>query len=188
MRTVILGVMGILLARAFLVAGLTTFLPTYLYGEGNSLWLATIALSVLEFFGAAGAFVSGPVSDRWGRRRVLLAALILAPLFMFAFLSIDGPLRLLMLVGLGLATFSTTPVLMAVMIENAGADQAAANGTFMMISFALRALIVLAVGFLGDVLGLHQAYLICAALALLGLPFLLMLPPSKPLRAEATAS
>ena len=56
----------------------------------------------------------------------------------------------------------------------------------MMISFALRALIVLAVGFLGDVLGLHQAYLISAALALLGLPFLFMLPPSKPLRAEAT--
>jgi FSR family fosmidomycin resistance protein-like MFS transporter len=180
MRTVILGVAGILMARAFLVGGLTTFLPTYLYGAGSSFWFANISLSVLELAGAAGAFVSGTLSDRWGRRRVLLVALALSPPLMLAFLSVAGPLRLLVLVGLGLVTFATTPVLMAVMIENSGADSAAANGTFMMMSFTLRALVILAVGALGDALGLHTTYLLCAAMAAIGLPFLLWLPARNP--------
>jgi FSR family fosmidomycin resistance protein-like MFS transporter len=176
MRVVILGVAGILMARAFLVGGLTTFLPTYLYGAGSSFWFANLSLSVLELAGAGGAFISGTASDRWGRRRVLLVALALSPPLMLIFLAASGPLRLLVLVALGLVTFATTPVLMAVMIENSGADPAAANGTFMMMSFALRALVILAVGAMGDVLGLHTTYLLCAAMAALGLPFLRLLP------------
>jgi FSR family fosmidomycin resistance protein-like MFS transporter len=181
MRTIILGVAGILMARAFLVGGLTTFLPTYLYdeGRGTSFWMANVSLSVLELAGAAGAFSAGTLSDRWGRRRVLLAALALAPPLMLLFLATGGVVRLLVLVALGLVTFATTPVLMAVMLENSGDDPTAANGTFMMISFALRALIILAVGAAGDVLGLHATYLLCAAMAALGLPFLLLLPASR---------
>jgi FSR family fosmidomycin resistance protein-like MFS transporter len=180
MRRVILAVAGVLMARAFLVGGLTTFLPTYLYGDGSTFWFANLSLAVLELSGAAGALASGTLSDRWGRRRVLLVILVLSPLLMLAFLSVGGAMRLLLLVPLGVVTFSTTPVLMAVMIENSGADPAAANGTFMMMSFAVRALIILAVGALGDALGLHQSYMLCAGLAAVGIPFVLLLPGREP--------
>jgi hypothetical protein len=49
----------------------------------------------------------------------------------------------------------------------------------MMISFAARSLIILAVGAMGDALGLRAAYVWCAWLAALGLPFVLVLPPSR---------
>jgi FSR family fosmidomycin resistance protein-like MFS transporter len=179
MRRTLAGVVGILIARAFMVGGLTTFLPTFIYGESGSLWLANISLAVYEAAGAAGALISGTVSDWIGRRRVLFGAVALSPLLMLAFLHTEGWPRLLALAGLGFVALATTPVLLAVTIENSGSNPAAASGTFMMISFAARSLIILAVGAMGDAMGLKTAYVWCAWLAALGLPFVLILPPSQ---------
>jgi FSR family fosmidomycin resistance protein-like MFS transporter len=179
MRRIFTALVGILVARAFMGAALTTYLPTFIYGEGHSLWLANISLSVLELAGAAGALTSGTLSDTFGRRRVLAWAIILGPPLMLLFLFVGGPARLLVLVALGFVTLSTTPVLMAVMIENSGADPAAATGTFMMISFAIRGLIILLVGGIGDLFGLQSAFIGCAILAVFGLPFVFLLPRVK---------
>lgn len=180
MRLIIFAVLGILMARAFLVGGLSTFLPTFIYGEGGSLWMANIALSILELSSAAGAFIAGTLSDRVGRRKVLLFSVAASPPLMLAFLYSSGALRLITLAGLGFVNLSIAPVIMAMMIENSRANPATANGTYMMISFAARSLIILAVGAMGDQLGLRTAYLWCAAFATLGLPFVFLLPRSSP--------
>ena len=171
-------VTGILISRAFMAGALATFLPTFLYGEGESLWMANISLAVLELAGALGAFISGTLSDRIGRRRVLLAAVALSPPLMLLFLLSDVLLRLPVLAALGFVTLSTGPVLMAVTIENSGANPAAATGTYMMIAFSARSLILLAVGALGDALGLRLTFHLCALLGVLGVPFALLLPRS----------
>lgn len=176
MRQLLVSVIGILLARAFMVGAMCTFLPTFIYGEVSSLWVANIALAVLELGGAAGAFVSGALSDRVGRRRVLLYAVSLSPPLMFLFLVTGGPARLLVLAALGFAILSTTPVLLAMVIENSGADQAAATGTYMMFGFAARSVILLVVGAMGDALGLRMTFALCAALSCLAIPFVLILP------------
>ena len=67
---------------------------------------------------------------------------------------------------------------MALILENSGANPAAANGTFMMIAFAARSVILLAVGAMGDLLGLRPTLYLCALLASLGIPFVRMLPAS----------
>ncbi len=178
MRLVLGAVFGVLMARAFMVSGLTTFLPTFIYQEGGSLWLANGSLALLELSGAAGAFAAGVMSDRFGRRNVLLVAALLSPLLMVLFLQSEGPARFVVLALLGFAALSTTPVLLAVTLESSGANPAAATGTYMMISFAARALILLAVGALGDALGLRVAFFWCAGFAALGVPFVLLLPRS----------
>jgi FSR family fosmidomycin resistance protein-like MFS transporter len=43
-----------------------------------------------------------------------------------------------------------------------------------------RSAIVVGVGWLGDLMGLRNTYLAAAALGLLGLPFVMMLPRSRP--------
>jgi FSR family fosmidomycin resistance protein-like MFS transporter len=176
MSGLLVGVAGILMARAFMVAGLTGYLPTFIYGTGESLWMANLSLSLLELGGAAGVFLSGTLSDRIGRRPVLLGAVALSPVLLLLFLGMPGPYRLPVLVILGVVSFATTPVLLAVTVENAGANTAAATGTFMMFSFAARSLIILVVGAMGDAVGLRTAYLWCAALAALGLPFVFLIP------------
>lgn len=175
-RKTIAAVGGILVARAFLAAALTTYLPTFIYGQGKSLWLANLSLALLELSGAAGALTMGTLSDKLGRRRVLMTAVILAPPLMLWFLFSGGVVRLLVLAALGFVTLSTTPVLMAVMIENSGANPATVNGTFMMMNFAIRGLVILLVGAIGDFLALRGAFITCAVLATLGVPFVLLVP------------
>ncbi len=46
--------------------------------------------------------------------------------------------------------------------------------------FAARAVILLTVGWLGDTVGLRTAYMWCGGFALLGLPFVFLLPKSVP--------
>ncbi len=171
----LLPVMGILMARAFLAAAAMTFLPTFMYNEGSSLWFANIALATLELAGAAGAMASGALSDRLGRRKVLVIVTALAPILMLLFLMASGPMIFPALIGLGFATLATTPVLIATVIERSGGDRAAATGTFMMMSFAFRSVVLVAVGAMGDAMGLRPTYLICALIAALGVPFALML-------------
>lgn len=179
MGRVIAAIFGILIARSFMVATLTTFLPTYLVSQGRSLAFASLALAVFELAGAAGAITGGVLSDRIGRRAVLLGATVLSPLLTLAFLHAGDALILPVLALLGFVTLAITPVMMAVMIERAGPDRAAANGTYMMMAFAIRSALTVAVGALGDALGMYHAYLLCAGLALLGIPFVFVLPRSR---------
>jgi FSR family fosmidomycin resistance protein-like MFS transporter len=176
MRRLLLAVAGVVIARAFMVGALTGYLPTFIYGEGESLWMANLSLSVLEVGGVVGALVSGTISDRIGRRPVLLGTVALSPVLMLLFLEISGPLRFPVLAALGFVCLATTPVLLAVMVENAGGNASTATGLFMMLNFAARALILLAVGAMGDAVGLKTAYVWCALLAALGLPFVFLVP------------
>ena len=186
MRTVLLAVTGVLVSRAFLAGAVTTFLPTFLYGEGLGLWRANLSLSLVELAGALGALTSGTLSDRIGRRVVLGVAVAASPPLLIAFLHTAGWVQLGVLVLLGLSMLSTAPVLMALVLENAGDNPAAANGTYFMINFAVRALILLIVGRMADALGLRTTFTVCAGIAALGLPVVWLLPSGKrPLR-EAT--
>jgi FSR family fosmidomycin resistance protein-like MFS transporter len=184
MRHVMLPVSGILMARAFLAGALTTFLPTFLYGEGESLWMAGAALTIVELFGAGGALISGTLSDRLGRRRVVMAAVTASPPLLVLFLVCEGPWRVPVLGALGFTTLATSPVLMALTIENSGANPATANGTYMMISFAARSVVLLAVGALGDVIGLKLTFYLCALIAMLGILFVRRLPGPGPRQEE----
>jgi len=176
MWRVFAGVAGILVTRGFMAACLTTFLPTFLVSRGETLGFASACLSGLELAGAVGVLVSGTLSDWIGRRRVLLGAVGLSPPLMLLFLWTDGAPSVAFLVALGFASLSTMPVMMAAVIESAGEHRAAANGTYMMLSFPVRSFVALAVGAMGDALGLETTYAICAAIAALGVPFVFLLP------------
>lgn len=174
---------GIVLARAFMLVTLTTYLPTYLYGlfdqETSGLWLANSSLAILELAGAAGALFSGTLSDRWGRARVLTVALVSAPLLMALFVTVDGWLLFPLLILLGLSALSTAPVLMAIVQEQHPDNRATANGLFLSLTFLVRSGVVLIVGSIGDAAGLRAAFLISALVALLSLPLLRFLPTNK---------
>jgi len=178
MKIIIAGVFGILVARSFMASAITTYLPTFLFGEGHSLWFSGISLTIYEAAGVAGVFLSGTLSDTIGRRKVLLAATLLSPAMMFAMLFADGSLLFVVLLLLGFSTIATGPVLMAVMMENAGANRAAANGTYMAISFAIRASVILLIGAVSDIYGMRPAFLMCAGVACIGIPFIALLPKS----------
>ncbi len=176
LRHVLLPLTAILVTRGFMHASMTAFLPTYIKMETGNLWLAGIALTLFEAAGVAGVLTAGSISDWFGRRKTLLASLLGAPLFLFLFTLTGGWLRVAALLVVGFTLLSTTPVMLALVQENARHSPAAANGLFMMISFIARSAVVVVVGFIADRIGLNAAYSISAAMGLIGIPFVLMLP------------
>ena len=120
------------------------------------------------------------MSDRFGRRRVLLVSLMGAPLGLFLFVLSHGPIQLLAIIITGLTLLSTTPVMLALVQEQALNSPAAANGIFMMVSFMARSATVVLVGVLADQWDLKTAYLFSASAGLAGLPFIFLLPASRP--------
>jgi FSR family fosmidomycin resistance protein-like MFS transporter len=173
---VLLPLTAIMVTRGFMHASMTAFLPTYIKMETGNLWLAGFALTLFEVAGVAGVLTAGSISDWFGRRKTLLVSLLGAPLFLFIFTLSGGWLRVTALIATGFTLLSTTPVMLALVQENARQAPAAANGLFMMISFMARSAVVVVVGFIADRIGLNATYLISAAMGLIGIPFVFVLP------------
>jgi FSR family fosmidomycin resistance protein-like MFS transporter len=168
---------GIIFVRSFMSAALTTYLPIFLTEEGADLWFAGVSLSVLEVAGVVGALAGGSLSDRLGRRTILLISLAVTPFLMLAFVALDGWIQFPLLLAMGLTALSITPVIMALVQESFPENRALANGVYMALSFGIRSGVVVVVGAMADLWGMRLAFTASAIIPLLGLPFLLLLPP-----------
>ena len=179
LRTLFLPLFFVILLQNFLRECLSTFLPTYMYLGGGSLWESGQALFFYELAGVAGALVGGTLSDKLGRRLILILVAILAPIFMFIFLQIEGRMIVPVLLALGFTSLSTLPVIMAMVQDYVPSHRAMGNGLYMFMTFALRPIALLGIGYLGDQIGLEQVFYWSAWISLLSIPAILALP-TKP--------
>ena len=179
MRHVLGPLSAVLVARGFMHASMATFLPTYLKAETGNLWLAGFGLTIYEASGVVGVITSGSLSDYLGRRKILLISLVGAPLSLFLFTGTDGWIRYAALLFAGFTILSTSPVMLAIVQENATSSPAAANGFYMMVSFLARSAVVVLVGFVADFIGLQTTYYFSAAMGIVGIPFVFMLPKEE---------
>jgi FSR family fosmidomycin resistance protein-like MFS transporter len=173
------GLAGFLVFRASLKVALTLFLPTYLTGQGQTLWVAGIALSLLQFSGAVGTLGAGPVADRFGHRRVLLVIAVLTPLAAIGLTFLTGAWTVVLLLLSGVLVFASSPILLAVVQDTGTARPAFVNSLFMTLSIIISGLAALLVGVMGDHLGLEAVYRITALGAVLSVPFVLLLGASR---------
>ncbi len=179
LRTIFLPLGLFLFFRNFLNVCLTTYLPTYMSTQGASLLIGGAALSVLEVAGVAGALLSGTLSDKMGRRPILSIATISAAAMMLVFLNVEGWLLVPVLLLMGFASLSTTPVLLAIVQENAPNNRALANGLFISMAFLIRPISLLVIGYVGDRLGLDKAFIISAVISLVALAPVFMIPKRR---------
>jgi len=175
-RTLFLPLAGISLFRNFMTAGLFAYLPTYMNQEGASLVVGGLTLSILELAGVAGALSSGTLSDRLGRRRILMITTLLSSLFLLLFLNVDGWVIVPVLLALGFTALSASPVMLAIVQDCLPENRAVGNGIFIAIAFLMQILAVLVMGILGDNFGLEKAYLFSALVSLLAIPIIFTLP------------
>lgn len=174
-KHVLIPLSGILSARSFMHASMGVFLTVFVERETGSLWYGGAALALYEAFGVAGVLSAGTFSDWLGRKRVLFWVLMVAPVAILIFVFTTGILKIIMLAITGFTVLSTTPVMLAIIQENAKLNPSTANGLFMMISFAVRAIAVLAAGIIGDFAGLENMFIVSAAIGFCAIPFLLKL-------------
>jgi FSR family fosmidomycin resistance protein-like MFS transporter len=164
------------LFRNPMIESLTTYLPTYMNQQGASLLVAGASLSIIELAGVAGSLTIGVWSDRVGRKKALFVASLATSLLMLVFLRAPDWMIAPLLLGLGFVGFSVMPVMLSIVQEQFPNNRATANGLYMAVIFLLRPLGTLAVGMLGDRLGLQNAFFISALVSLLTLPVILTLP------------
>ena len=178
MQSLLLPLSAIIIARGFMHASLAAFLPLYILQRTDDIWLAGISLSSFEAAGVVGIMTIGTLSDRFGRKRMLLFSLVLAPAFLLCFAYTSGLLQFCILILTGFTLLSTTPVMLAMVQEASGDGSSSANGVFMMISFLARSAVVVIVGIVADQIGLDKTYVLCALVGFLGIPFILKIPES----------
>lgn len=174
-RSFFAALFGMLVCKSCVASVVAAYLPVYLTAQGKSLWAAGGALSLLQAAAIGGVFCTGILSDKVGCARMLQCLTLATPACMVLFLCSSGWLLAASLALLGLTAFSSTPVILSLIQKRCTAFPATANGVYMMISFMLGSLTVLAAGMLSDAIGIKAAFWICAAGSLLGLPFLLFL-------------
>jgi FSR family fosmidomycin resistance protein-like MFS transporter len=174
-KHVLVPLSGILAARSFMHASMGVFLTVFVERETGSLWYGGAALAIYEAFGVAGVLSAGTFSDWLGRQRILFWVLMVAPVAILIFVFTTGIIKIIMLAITGFTVLSTTPVMLAIIQENAKVNPSAANGLFMMISFAVRSFAVLLAGVIGDLAGLENMFIVSAGIGFFAIPFLLKL-------------
>jgi len=179
MKGLLLPLAGIVIVRGFMHGSLTAFLPLYIIQETDDVWLAGISLALFEGAGVLGILAVGTLSDRFGRKNMLLFSLVTAPIALLLFICGNGWIQIPALIITGFSLLSTTPVMLAMIQETAVEGASSANGLFMMISFMARSAVVVLVGFTADHIGLEQTYIVSAVIGFLGIPIILRLPASQ---------
>ena len=179
MRALLLPLSAILFVRGFMHACLTAFLPLYIMQQNGTIWLAGAALSLFEAAGVIGILTVGGLSDRFGRKQLLVFCMVVAPLAMLLFTVTSGWLQLAIMLITGFSLLSTTPVMLAMVQEYSKEGSSAANGVFMMVSFMARSAVVVLVGFVADMVGLEKTFIICAMIGLAGIPLVFSIKSRK---------
>jgi len=179
MKRLLLPLSAIVFVRGFMHACLTAFLPVYIIQHNGNVWLAGIALSLFEAAGVIGILAVGGLSDRFGRKQLLMFCLVVAPLALLLFTITSGWFQLVILLVTGFSLLSTTPVMLAMVQEYSKAGSSAANGVFMMVSFLARSAVVVLVGFVADIVGLEKTFVICGIIGLAGIPLVFRIETMK---------
>ncbi len=175
----------VLLFRSFVAQSLMVFLPAFMVSRGESLWFGGASLAVLEFSGTGGALLAGGLSDRLGRRPVIIGSMVASPVLTLAFVLAPDWALLPLLMALGFSLFAATPVIMALVQDHSGGQRGAANGLYMGLSFGAAAAAIFTIGGLADWLGFKPSFIICALVGLAGCPAALFLPRSEPKSRDA---
>jgi FSR family fosmidomycin resistance protein-like MFS transporter len=168
------------LSKGFIITSLGIYLPTLLKSEGANLWAAGSSLAIYQLAGVLGALSSGTLSDRFGRKRILLVTMLASSFLLIFFLNLQGWIMIPILILLGFLNLSFQPVMLALTQDHFPHSRSVANGLYMALSFISLSIASIVIGMLGDRFGLQGAFLWSAIISLLGLPVLFFIP-QKPI-------
>jgi FSR family fosmidomycin resistance protein-like MFS transporter len=176
---VFLTLAGITFFRGAMKSSLTLYLPVYLTGKGMELWGAGISLSVLQLAAAAGTFLSGSISDKIGRRKMLIIVTVLSPVLMILFINSSGVYSVILLILMGLFLVGPESVNLAVIHNLDTKHLPFVNGVYMTINFFINSIMTLVVGGLSDWIGMDKTYLIAALFAFPSIIFAFLVPEKR---------
>ena len=172
---------GLVAVRSLVYFGLVAFVASYYERVlGTSPAFGNAALTVMLFGGAGGTLIMGPLADRFGRRTVVGASMLVLPPLIYGF-TLAGPVPGMVLLALvGAATVGTFGVTVVMGQEYLPGRIGLAAGITMGLSIGLGGVGAPLLGLLADKAGLSATMLLIAALPVLGLLLAFTLPRKVP--------
>ncbi len=157
-------ILGIISVRSAAYTGLLALLPLYFHGRGVSNLAGSRMLTLMLFTGAFGGITGGFISDRWGRKPLIVGSLLLSTPLFLGFLASHGSMSLVFLALAGAALLSSFSVTTVAAQEAIPEHKAMAAGLSLGFANGLGALAVILVGRIGDIWGLGTALVVLASL------------------------
>jgi FSR family fosmidomycin resistance protein-like MFS transporter len=180
------GAMALLIAvvtvRSWTQLGLVSYVP-FLYVDllGRDPRVVGPLLFLFLGAGAVGTLVGGPIADRWGPRRYLVASLGLStPLLALFLWRPGGSLAAMALAAAGFALVSSFSVTVALGQAYLPRHLGMAAGLVVGLAIGTGGLGVTALGWIADHWGLHAALRLVTILPLTGLAAAFCLPEPRP--------
>lgn len=152
--------------REFAGMSYITFLSVLWVRRGAGVTTGGLSLTVFALSGALGGVIGGRLSDRFGRRRVIVGALLSSIPFLYLFLITDGVQSMVTLALGGLLLLASNPVSVAFAQELFPEHRGMVSGLVMGFAWGVGSLLITLVGYLGDLLGLEAALGIVTGLLL----------------------
>jgi len=171
---------GFCALRALMIFCLITFVPVMWAQAGGSLTAGASFITVLMVVGIVGNLAGGRLSDHYGTRPILVAAMAAACLLMLAFLQLSGVWLWLVLALLGIALFSTLPLTIVVAQDMLPENRSFGSGLALGLANALGAVGVMALGPVAQAWDASAPLWVAAAGGAVALVLALVLPDHRP--------
>ena len=182
-RPVLWGLTFVRGLRSMCLVSLVTVLPLYL---GDALEIGplgrSVHLSLLIVVGLLAKPLAGNLSDRWGRKQVLVPGLLWSALAAALMAVFDSGAALMVMVSLmGLFLYPDQPILTAAVFDVIGREVASTGlGVVASAAFLMSAASALVAGAIYDTMGFAAAMYYIAALFVLAAAMFAILPLSRP--------
>lgn len=140
--------------RSWVTFGAMTFIPTYLVLNGYPILEATMMVSGMLLAGVAGQLTGGALSDRFGRKPVVVATTLAAVPAFVCILVTHGPLLILSILAFGFFLWASFAVTISMAHELVPTQIGFISGLFMGIAMGAGGIGVSVSGVIADHFGL----------------------------------
>lgn len=164
--------------RSIIILSFISFLPLLLRERGGSLLAGGAAVFFFGGVGAIGGLLGGALSDRLGRRFMLMLSFIVGTPLLYAFLQTRGPWGYALLALGGIAYYLTAAVTIVMAQQILPHRASVASSIVMGLAWGSAGLALTAVGAVADALGLQTALTYVLGLAAAAMALAAVLPES----------
>ena len=179
-------VIGVMMSRSWTVTVFQAFTPTWYAQQGYGPEFYGPLATTLVLASAAGTLGCGSLADRFGRRTVILATLVLSVPAILLFCLFPGPWAFGSAVLIGLLAASTAPLMLLMAQQLMSSRAGLASGLVMGLGFVTGAIGVPINGAIGDALGLQRSLLTHVILVIVTIGIAWFLPREDEIERYAT--
>jgi FSR family fosmidomycin resistance protein-like MFS transporter len=163
----LLAIIGVIAIRSLAVTALITFLPLYFKSKNMSNTSIGYLITSALFSGVVGGILGGWLSDRYGRKPLIVISLFITTPLFIAFLMTSGTTSIAFLILSGAALLSSMSVTIVAAQEAIPDNKAFAAGLTMGFAGGMGGLAVILIGYIADSWGLNSAMAAISILPLL---------------------